>query len=265
MKQTYCILLISLLGNSISLAQNGAEPVFTIEKELVTLSANGAFQTSDGNGSFSATSAGTVTVQGEDTIFLRPNAAKDVLVGGVLSDDDPNDLIEFIGLVKRPSSLSLADLAGNWKLIEMEIGLSTGLLAAGVDTEILPIVIQPNGSFDAPDGTLNFQVAADNRLQVNAGAILEFDINASMNFMLGIHEDTENGETSYLIRLLLREGNPEQISDLSGAWRKLDYSVESFMDRDYTYFSTPEDRLSVNSQGGTSENPIQAGILNRIG
>lgn len=232
------------------LAQSGMVPVLEMSSDLVSIQFSGAFTTSDGSGSLTVVDPGTVHAPAANgTLVLRPNRAKDVMLSGLLSDQDPNDMVEWMGLVKRPSSLSVGDLAGGWTLVELYIEQWSGRNAVEPQLDVLPLQVAADGGFSVPDGALRFEVIGGNRLQVDVGIPLYFDINASKTFMLGMHQEVVSPElTSYVIRCVIRDGSPV-MNDLAGTWHEMGLSIESFFDRDYSYFALTEGAASVNSSG----------------
>lgn len=152
-------------------------------------------------------------------------------------------------LTKRPASLSVSDLAGQWQYREYAI------LAREPDSALYPIEIQSLGVSLAASGVLaiegdpagNAQLGSSQNVILNVGdESIAFAINASKDLMVSLTED--QGEI--LLRLVVRVDSGGSTADLQGAWSLARFGIDQQVPD--MAFALATASLSINVSGNTS-------------
>ena len=210
----------------------------------VTLAPDGSLSFGPENLSGSVNSDGFFSIPATEAEFAV-SANRDVMIG--LSSSPAEAPLRI--LTKRPASLSVADLAGQWQYREYAI------LAREPDSALYPIEIQSLGVSLAASGDLaiegdpagNAQLGSSQNVILNVGdESIAFAVNASKDLMVSLTED--QGEI--LLRLVVRVDSGGGTTDLQGAWSLARFGIDQQVPD--MAFALASASLSINASGNTS-------------
>ncbi len=186
----------------------------------VSLAANGSVTLGPDTLPGSINSDGFYSIPAAEAEFAV-SANHDVMIG---LNSTPAEVPLRI-LTKRPASLSVADLTGQWQYREYAI------LAREPDSALYPIEIQGLGVSLAASGALaiegdlagNAQLGSDQKIILNVGdESIAFAINASKDLMVSLTED----QSEILLRLVVRVDSGGSTGDLQGAWSLARFGID---------------------------------------
>jgi uncharacterized protein len=152
-------------------------------------------------------------------------------------------------LTKRPASLSVADLAGQWQYREYAI------LPPQPGSALYPIEIQSLGVSLAASGNLaiegeaagNAQLGRSQNVILNVGdESIAFAINASKDLMVSLTED----RSEILLRLVVRVDSGGSTAGLQGAWSLARFGIDQQVPD--MAFALASASLSINASGNSS-------------
>jgi antitoxin component YwqK of YwqJK toxin-antitoxin module len=166
----------------------------------------------DPNGYFSVAAVGAEFVV---------SANRDLLIG---TSATPAEVPLRI-LTKRPSALTLSELAGQWRYLDFEIQpKSPGSSLFAIEAERLGVTLTSAGGLSIEeDPAGNVQIGGSQNVMIHVGdETLVFAINASKDLMVSLTED----EGEILLRLLVREDVGGRTADLQGDWNLARFSID---------------------------------------
>ena len=173
------------------------------------------------------------------------SANRDVMIG--LSSSPAEAPLRI--LTKRPASLSMADLAGQWQYREYAIlAREPGSALYPIEIQSLGVVLEASGDLAIEgDPAGNAQLGSSQNVILNVGdESIAFAINASKDLMVSLTED--QGEI--LLRLVVRVDSGGSTADLQGAWSLARFGIDQRVPD--MAFALATASLSINASGNTS-------------
>ena len=235
-------------------ARNGTTHVTVTEvQERTQFNAGVMTLAMDGNGNFSGPASGTITVigpglvrvtpNGDGPVLLNVNAAQDVAFAAKQMPDSPQQDLEL--LLKAPTAMTSAELAGTWKLVSfgtpryLVLHRSTNFSDPGRPIEGIvniegreefrtgggTMAVAADGSFSlvfGPDNMTGTAAPGANGLLTvtipmspNPSMVLSFYVNASKNVMAAVHTEQNYQELIVAVKLPATQADSES----QGLWR----------------------------------------------
>lgn len=215
---------------------------FAVVNNQLDIAANGSFSGTTGGNAIAGTAAVggqgvvTFTLPGQPVISLRANQSQDFLAAA----DAPENSHEMLLLVRSPAVLAVADLAGQWNMLQFQTpaelvqvqqpgGLVTDVQGGGsFETFTGTMTVNASGTIsgtlgDAFNGTLAVtgpgQLTAT--VTTTSGTFpLTFHVNAGKNLMLTVNRElTQVDNFQEVIMIVRSPANVATAADLQGPWK----------------------------------------------
>jgi antitoxin component YwqK of YwqJK toxin-antitoxin module len=173
------------------------------------------------------------------------SANRDVMIG--LSSSPAEAPLRI--LTKRPASLNLGDLEGEWQYREYAIlSPEAGSAVYPIEIQSLDVSLAANGDLAIQgEAAGNAQLGSAQNVILNVGdESIAFAVNASKDFMVSLFE----GEGEILLRLLVKVDNGGSTADLQGDWSLARFGIDQQVPD--MAFALASASLNINASGNTS-------------
>ncbi len=211
---------------------------FEIGTELLTVQSDGSFSMSGGSGNFSIGAQGVVLAvpSNGDSISFRVNVAQDVMIAASKSPA-PQTSHELNFLVKAPTSVLPADVAGTWSLSIFDTPAEIMQTLGGPFNVVKQV--SPTGGYSSTTGTMTLNTdgslsgLADNAFTgtwsyegggrvatvIDGVFPLTFYINASKDAMVNVNEQSTAQDNFQEVIVMLKIPTSVTAAELAGSWK----------------------------------------------